>query len=84
MNRPLGQPQGTHGNPGEMERCWYFFFPHGAGELFSFGIIFAGPRGHTHGICSSFGRRYIALDQSFSRHFIVDIHNSSYGKAICY
>ena len=26
--------------------------------------------GHTHGICSSLGQRYIALDQSFSHHFI--------------
>jgi len=33
--------------------------------LFSFGNDFAGPHKHTHGIWSSFGQWYIALDQSF-------------------
>ena len=68
----------THGStPGEptgTQKKWYrfdiSFFPHGRGELLSFGNDFAGPRGHTHGICSSFGQRYIALGQSFSRHFM--------------
>ena len=31
-----------------------FFFPCRGGELFSFGKDFAGPWGHTHGICASF------------------------------
>ena len=44
--------RGTHVNPGGMVQFWYFFTPCGRGELFSFGKNFAGPRGHTHGICS--------------------------------
>ena len=41
----------THGNQVGMVQFWYFFLPRGGGE-FSFGNDFAGPRGHTHGICS--------------------------------
>ena len=43
---------GTPRNLGRMVQFWYFFFPCGGGELLSFGNDFAGPRGHTHGICS--------------------------------
>ena len=49
MGRPPGHPRGTQGE------CYSFgisFLPCGGGELFSFGNDFAGPRGHTHGICS--------------------------------
>ena len=60
-----GHSRGTHGNPGGMVQFWYLFSPRGGGELFSFVHDFAGPRGHIHGICSRFGRRYIALGQSF-------------------
>jgi len=43
---------GIRRNLGRMVQFWYFFFPCGGGELFSFRNDFAGPRGHTHGICS--------------------------------
>ena len=33
-----GEPTGTHKNPGEMVKFWYFFFPRGRGELFSFSL----------------------------------------------
>ena len=65
MGHSPRQPGETHGYPEGMVQFGYFFFPRGVGELFSFGNDFAGPRGHTHGICSSFGQQYIALDQSF-------------------
>ena len=57
----------TAGNPGRMVQFWYFFFPFWGrgGELFSFGNNLAGPRGRTHGICSSFGQCYITLHQIF-------------------
>ena len=63
----------THGStPGEptgTQKKWYrfdiSFFPHGRGELLSFGNDFAGPRGHTYEIWESFGSPYIALDQRF-------------------
>ena len=60
---PWVDPRDTHWNPGGMVQFWCFFFPRGGGE-FSFGNDFAGPREQTHGICSSFGQRYIALDQN--------------------
>ena len=62
---PWIDPRDTHGNPGGIVQFWYSCFPHGYGELFSFGNDFPGPRGDTQGICSSFGQRNIALDQSF-------------------
>ena len=67
MDRPPGHPRGAHGNPGRMVQFWYFFFRQGrgGGQLFSFGDIFARPRGHTQGICLSIGQWYIALDLSF-------------------
>ena len=65
VGRPLRHPWGTHGNPGAMVQFWYFFFSRRGWELFSFGNDFAGPRGHSHGICTGFGQRNIALDQSF-------------------
>ena len=34
---PRDTPLGTHGSPGGMVQFWYFFFPRGGGELFSFG-----------------------------------------------
>ena len=34
-----------------MVQFWYFFFPRGGGDL-QFWNNFAGPPGHTHGICS--------------------------------
>ena len=39
--------------------------------MFSFGNDFAGSRGHTQGICSTFGPWYIALDQSFLENFAI-------------
>ena len=62
-------PWGTYGNPGEMVQFWYFFFPHGEGDLFSFGNYVTGPLGHTHGICLSFGQQNISLDYSFFASF---------------
>ena len=58
---PWVDPRGTQGNGTVLV---FLFSPRG-GELFSFGNEFAGPRDHTHEICSSFGQRYIAQDQSF-------------------
>ena len=58
-------PKTSPGNPGAMVQFWYFFFSRRGWELFSFGNDFAGPRGNSHGICSRFGQRNIALDQSF-------------------
>ena len=46
---PLGEPTGTQ--VGRYSFGISFFSCEG-GELFSFGNDFAGPRGHTHGICS--------------------------------
>ena len=43
--------------------------------MFCFGNDFAGPRRHTHEICSSFGQRYIALDQSFTAPFYFIFHS---------
>ena len=62
---PRESTPGTHANPGGNGTVLVFLFSQRGGELFSFGNDFAGPRGHTHGICLSFGQRYIALDQSF-------------------
>ena len=67
MGRPLGHPEGTHGNSGEIVKFFKFYFSRG--ELFSFGNDFAGPRGHTHWIGSSFGQQCIA----FSRHYFISI-----------
>ena len=57
------------GNRLEPKGAWYSFglsfFPSGESKLFTIGNDFAGPRGHTHGIWSSFSQRYIALNQSF-------------------
>ena len=62
---PRVDPRDTHGNPVGMAQFWYFFFLPGGGELFCFGNDFAGLRGRTHGICSTFGQWYIDLDESF-------------------
>ena len=45
----LREPTGTHGKWYRFAIC---FSPRDEGELFSFGYNFAGPMGHTHGICS--------------------------------
>ena len=58
---PLGKPQEPRGN----STVLVFLFPCRGGELFGFGNDFPGPQDHTHGICSSFGQWYIALDQGF-------------------
>ena len=62
-------PPDTPRNPTELMRngtvsVWHFFFPRRGGEFFSFGNEFGEPREHTHEICSSFGKRYIDIDQS--------------------
>ena len=44
-----GEPTGTQG---EWHSFGIYFFPCGGEDLFSFGNDFAGPRGHTDGICS--------------------------------
>ena len=59
VGRPLRLPRGN----GTV--LIFLFFSRRGGELFSFGNDFAGPRGNSHGICSRFGQRNIALDQSF-------------------
>ena len=47
-------PWDTHGSRGGVVQfCISFFFPREGGELFCFVNDFAGPRRHTHGICSS-------------------------------
>ena len=60
-------PWGTHGSQGSTHGYSFgiSYFPHRGRELFSFGNDFAGPQGHTHGICLSFGQRYISLGQNF-------------------
>ena len=45
---PEGRPPGHPGGDGTV----LVLFSRDGGELFSFGNDFAGPRGHTHGICS--------------------------------
>lgn len=64
MHIPLVSPSSTPGNL-RGNRTVLVFFSRGGGKLFSFGKDFAGPLGHTHGICCSLGQRYIAPDQSF-------------------
>ena len=57
--------------------------------MLSFGNDCAGPRGH--GICSSFGQRYIALDQTFFaplyfisiQYYVVAVHTYAKGRLIC-
>ena len=62
---PWVDPREPTGVQGEWHSFGTSFFPLGEGELFSFENDIAGSRGHTHGICSTFGRWYIAIDQSF-------------------
>ena len=88
-----GHLLGTHG---EWHSLGISFFPLGEGRFFSFGNDFAGSRGHTHGICSTFAHWYIARQTKvFSRHFIsfrcqisiyhvVGVHTSLSGRAICH
>ena len=57
-----GEPTGTQG---KWCRFDISFFPHGRGELLSFGNDFAGPRRQTQEIWENFGSRYITLDQRF-------------------
>ena len=49
---PRDTPAEPTGTQGAVAQFCYFFFPREGEELFSFGNDFAGPRGHTHGICS--------------------------------
>ena len=63
---PVGRSPGSRLEP---RGAWYSFgisfFPCGESKLFPIGNDFPGPRGHTRGIWSTFGQRYIALDQRF-------------------
>ena len=63
---PRVDPWGTNREPSGIGTVLVliFFFPCRGGELFSFGNDFAGPWGHTHGICASFCQQYTALDQN--------------------
>ena len=52
---------------GHLAQFGHFFFPLRGGELLKFGNDFAESWGHTHGICSTFGQWYIALQTKVFR-----------------